>query len=99
MAIYRPILPSGALIILKNFVAALNVCPLKLNRHTMRKGTIIQIDQSVGLGFIRDENEQEIAFCLATLNENINIGDLVEFKIEKMIHGLTATNLHVLLLI
>ncbi|MDQ0641269.1 cold shock CspA family protein [Pedobacter sp. W3I1] len=72
---------------------------VKNNRNTMRKGTILHIDQSVGLGFIQDENEQEIAFCLANLNGNINIGDLVEFKIELMAHGLKATNLRVLLLI
>nr|WP_276898077.1 cold shock domain-containing protein [Pedobacter kyonggii] len=65
----------------------------------MRKGTVIQIDQSVGFGFIQDENEQEIAFCLANLTENITSGDLVEFKIELMAHGLTATNLRLLLLI
>lgn len=65
----------------------------------MRKGTVIHIDQSVGLGFIQDENEQEIAFCLANLTGNINIGDLIEFEIELMPHGLRATNLRVLLLI
>ena len=65
----------------------------------MRKGTIICIDQSIGFGFIQDENDQEIAFCLTTFNENINIGDLVEFKIELTAHGLTATNLRLLLLI
>lgn len=65
----------------------------------MRKGTVIHINQLVGFGFIRDENEQEIAFCLANLNENITAGDLVEFKIELMAHGLRATNLKVLLLI
>jgi len=65
----------------------------------MRKGMVIQIDQSTGFGFIRDENEQEIAFYLANLNENITAGDLVEFKIELMVHGLTATNLRLLLLI
>jgi len=65
----------------------------------MRKGKIIHIDKSVGFGFIQDENEQEIAFCLANLNENIDTGDLVEFKIELTAHGLTATNLRLLLLI
>lgn len=65
----------------------------------MRKGEIIHIDKSVGFGFIQDENEQEIAFCLANLNENIDTGDLVEFKIELTAHGLTATNLRLLLLI
>ncbi|WP_230146407.1 MULTISPECIES: cold-shock protein [unclassified Pedobacter] len=65
----------------------------------MRKGTVIHIDQSVGFGLIQDENEQEIAFCLTSLNEDITAGDLVEFKIELMAHGLTATNLRQLLLI
>lgn len=65
----------------------------------MRKGTVIHIDRSVGFGFIQDENEQEIAFCLAFLNGNINIGDQVEFKIELMANGLTATNLRLLLFI
>ncbi|MGN8059833.1 hypothetical protein ACTJKN_26380 [Pedobacter sp. 22163] len=60
---------------------------------------VIQIDQSFGFGLIQDENEQEIAFCLADLNESINTGDLVEFKIELMAHGLTATNLRLLLFI
>ncbi|KRT18013.1 hypothetical protein ASU31_01605 [Pedobacter ginsenosidimutans] len=62
----------------------------------MRKGTIIHIDQSVGFGFIQDENEQEITFCL-NLNENLSAGDLVEFKIELTAYGLTATNLRLLL--
>lgn len=65
----------------------------------MRKGTVIQIDQSVGFGLIQDENEQEIAFCLANLNEDITAGDLVEFKIELTAHGLRATNLRLLLCI
>lgn len=65
----------------------------------MRKGTVIHINQSVGFGFIRDENEQEIVFCLANLNEDITAGDLVEFKIELTAHGLTATNLRLLLCI
>ena len=60
---------------------------------------VIQIDQSFGFGLIQDENEQEIAFCLADLNGNINIGDQVEFKIELMANGLTATNLRLLLFI
>lgn len=65
----------------------------------MRKGTVIHIDKSIGFGFIQDENEQEIAFCLANLDENINTGDLVEFRIELMTHGLRAIKLKVLSLI
>ena len=60
----------------------------------MRKGVVLRIDQSIGFGFIQDENEQEIAFCLKNTDENIEISDAVEFEIQLTRHGLTAINLN-----
>lgn len=65
----------------------------------MRKGRVLRIDQSIGRGFIQDENEQEIAFCLKSLDENIKINDTVEFEIELTRHGLTAMNINLQMLI
>lgn len=61
----------------------------------MRKGVILRIDQLIGCGYIQDENEQDIAFCLKNLNETIRISDTVEFEIELTQHGLTAININV----
>ncbi|WP_421943279.1 hypothetical protein [Pedobacter sp.] len=59
----------------------------------MRKGKIINITLSEGRGIILDENDQEIAFCLKTLDKSLGLGDGVQFEIQKTDHGLTAVNI------
>jgi cold shock CspA family protein len=59
----------------------------------MRIGMVMRIDQSIGCGFIQDENEQEIAFCLKSTDEHIKIGYTVGFEIELTQHGLIAINI------
>ena len=58
----------------------------------MRIGKILSVNASEGRGFIEDENEQEIAFCLKGLNQPVHINETVMFEIELGKYGLTATN-------
>ena len=60
----------------------------------MRKGKIINITLSEGRGIILDENGEEIAFCLKTLDKRLGLGDGVLFEIQKTEHGLTALNIN-----
>ncbi|AZI26423.1 hypothetical protein EA772_14165 [Pedobacter sp. G11] len=59
----------------------------------MRKGKIVNITLSEGRGIILDENDQEIAFCLKTLDKCLGLGDGVLFEIQKTDHGLTAVDI------
>jgi cold shock CspA family protein len=68
----------------------------KMKQQAMRKGMVLGIDQSIGYGFIQDENEQQIAFPLENLDKNFKIGDTIEFEIEHTKRGLTAINIKLL---
>ncbi|QPH38956.1 cold-shock protein [Pedobacter endophyticus] len=59
----------------------------------MRLGKIKMVDTSKGIGFIEDENEQDIAFCLENTNDSLCAGDQVAFEIVLGEHGLMATNI------
>lgn len=58
----------------------------------MRKGIVKGINPIFGSGIIEDENEQEIAFCLSQVYEDIHINDAVEFDIVMSSHGLIAND-------
>ena len=60
----------------------------------MRKGKIINITLSEGRGIISDENGEEIAFCLKTLDKSLGLGNGVLFEIQKTEHGLTALKIN-----
>lgn len=59
----------------------------------MRKGKILCVNATEGKGLIKDENKQEIAFCLTETNNTIKINDVVWFEIELTNHGLTAVDI------
>ncbi|TCD07589.1 cold-shock protein [Pedobacter frigidisoli] len=62
----------------------------------MRRGKIINITLSEGRGFIIDENDEEIPFCLKMLDNRLGIADEVLFEIVKTNYGLTAMNIKAL---
>jgi len=62
----------------------------------MRKGTITNVSTCEGIGYIVDENEEEIAFCLGDLVEGLTTGQLVGFEIVLCSHGLVARNVQLL---
>ncbi|UKT63602.1 hypothetical protein [Pedobacter mucosus] len=59
----------------------------------MRKGKILGVNALEGRGFIQDENDQIIAFCLESLDRRLQIHDSVLFEIALTRYGLTAINL------
>lgn len=63
----------------------------------MRKGIVNYLDPNSGVGYILDENEQEITFDPHYLDESIKIGTFVAFEIELDTNGLVAKNIKVLI--
>lgn len=59
----------------------------------MRKGVITSIITTAGCGYLVDENDQEIQFCLRNLRGQLSVGDVVWFEIDLTNHGLTAINI------
>lgn len=59
----------------------------------MRTGKILSLDLSEGIGYIEDENEQDIMFHIDSSYNELKLKDNVHFNIELTNRGLKATNI------
>lgn len=56
----------------------------------MRRGILLELKAQQGFGVIKDENEQDILFCLNEVSQEIKPGMPLQFEIMMSAHGLIA---------
>jgi len=62
----------------------------------IRKGTVTYFNESKGYGFIKDAETSENVFVhVNNVQEEITVGNLVQFEVEQGHKGLTAVNVKV----